>query len=148
MIEDIGKVVKIDGDQAYVEVERSSACAQCGLQEAEELAIGGKVVLEAYNLAGAKSGDRVKVQVRTGSYMKASLYFYGIPVLFLIIGAIAGAYAATILRKSSDTMSALFAMGGLVVGFIILFLLRKSSNKTEYMPVVVEVVQDNAAAGN
>jgi positive regulator of sigma E activity len=80
--------------------------------------------------------------------MKASLYIYGIPVLFLIIGAIAGAYAATILRESSDTMSALFAMGGLVVGFIILFLLRKRSNKAEYMPVVVEVMQDNAASGN
>lgn len=148
MIEDIGKVVKIDSDKAYVEVERSSACAQCGLQEAEELAIGKKVVFEAYNLAGAKSGDRVKVQVRTGAYMRASLYIYGIPVLFLIIGAIAGAYAATILRKSSDTMSALFAMGGLVVGFIVLFLFRKRGNETEYMPVVVEVIQDNAASGN
>lgn len=148
MIEDIGKVVQVIDDKAYVEVERSSACAQCGLQEAEELATGGKVVFEAYNLAGAKSGDRVKVQVRTGAYMRASLYIYGIPVLFLIIGAIAGAYAATILRKSSDTMSALFAMGGLVVGFIILFLLRKRSNKAEYMPVVVEVMQDNVASGN
>jgi positive regulator of sigma E activity len=65
-----------------------------------------------------------------------------------VIGAIAGTYAATILKRSSDTMSALFAMGGLVVGFIILFLLRKSSNKTEYMPVVVEVIQDNAASRN
>ena len=148
MIEDIGKVVQVIDDKAYVEVERSSACAQCGLQEAEELATGGKVVFEAYNLAGAKSGDRVKVQVRTGAYMRASLYIYGIPVLFLVIGAIAGAYAATILRKSSDTMSALFAMGGLVVGFIILFLLRKRSNKAEYMPVVVEVMQDNVASGN
>ena len=148
MIEDIGRVVRVADDQAFIEVERSSACAQCGLQEAEELATGGKVVFEAYNLAGAKSGDRVKVQVRTGAYMKASLYIYGIPVLFLIIGAIAGAYAATILRKSSDTISALFAMGGLVVGFIILFLLRKRSNKTEYMPVVVEVMQDNVASGN
>lgn len=45
MIEDIGKVVKIDGDQPYVEVERSSACASCGLQEAEDLATGGKVVI-------------------------------------------------------------------------------------------------------
>ena len=148
MIEDIGRVVKVDSDKAYVEVERSSACAQCGLQEAEELATGGKVVFEAYNMAEATIGDRVRVQVRTGAYTKASLYIYGIPVLFLVIGAIAGAYAATILKRSSDTMSALFAMGGLVLGFIILFLLRKSSNKTEYMPVVVEVMQDNAVSGN
>ncbi|MFA6054561.1 MAG: SoxR reducing system RseC family protein [Thermodesulfovibrionales bacterium] len=148
MIEDIGKVVKIDRDKAYVEVERSSACASCGLQEAEELAAGGKVVFEAYNMAGANIGDRVRVQVRTGAFTKASLYIYGIPVLFLVIGAIAGAYAAAIFRKSSDTMSALFAMEGLVVGFIILVLLRKKSNKTEYMPMVVEVMQDNAASGN
>jgi len=47
------------------------------------------------------------------------------------------------LRKSSDTMSALFAMGGLVVVFIILFLLRKRSNKIEYMPVIVEVMTED-----
>ena len=148
MIEDIGKVVKIDSDKAYVEVERSSACASCGLQEAEELAAGGKVVFEAYNMAGANIGDRVRVQVRTGAYTKASLYVYGIPVLFLVIGAVAGAYAATILKRSSDTMSGLFAMGGLVVGFIVVFLFRKRGKKTEYMPVVVEVIQDNAVSGN
>jgi sigma-E factor negative regulatory protein RseC len=148
VIEDIGNVVKIDGDQAYVEVERSSACASCGFQEAEEFATGGKVVFEAYNMAGADVGNRVRVQVKTGAYTKASLYIYGIPVLFLVIGTIAGAYAATILKRSSDTMSALFAMVGLVVGFIILFILRKSSNKTAYMPVVVEVIQENAPSGN
>ena len=143
MIEDIGKVVKIDGDQAYIEVERSSTCAQCGLQEAEDLATGGKVVFEAFNMVKANVGDRVRVQVQTGTYMKASLYIYGIPVLFLVIGAIAGAYAATILKRSSDTMSALFAIGGLVVGFIILFLLRKKGNKKEYMPVIVEVMTED-----
>ncbi len=148
MIEDIGMVVQVDGNKAYVQVERSSACASCGLQEAEELATGGKVVFEAYNMAEATTGDRVRVQVRTGAYAKASLYIYGIPVLFLVIGAIAGAYTARILKRSPDTIIALFAMGGLVVGFIILFLLRKRSNKTEYMPVVVEVMRDNAISGN
>lgn len=148
MIEDIGRVVKIDGNEAYIEVERSSACASCGLQEAEELAAGGKVVFQAYNMAGAGIGDRVKVQVRTGAFTKASLYIYGVPVLFLLIGAVAGAYAATILKRSTDTMSALFAMAGLVLGFIVLFLLRKRGNKTEYMPVVVEVMQNNAASGD
>ena len=74
MIEDIGRVVKVDGDKAYLEVERSSACAQCGLQEAEELAAGGKVVFEAYNMASAPIEDRVRVQVRTGAYTKASLH--------------------------------------------------------------------------
>ncbi len=148
MIEDIGRVVRVADDKAFIEVERSSACASCGLQEAEELAAGGKVVFEAYNMVGAEIGDRVRVQVRTGAFTKASLYIYGVPVLFLVIGAVAGAYAATILKRSTDTMSALFSIGGLIVGFIVLFLLRKRGNKTEYMPVVVEVMQDNAVSGN
>ena len=148
MIEDIGRVVRVADDKAFIEVERSSACASCGLQEAEELATGGKVVFGAYNMAGAKNGDRVKVQVRTGTYMKASLYVYAMPVLLLMIGAIFGAYLAGLLNKSSDAMSALFGICGLLMGIFVLFLLRKKGNKKEYMPVIVEVIQDNAASGN
>jgi positive regulator of sigma E activity len=76
MIEDIGKIVKIDSDKVYVEVERSSACAQCGLQEAEELATGGKVIFEAYNMASAAIGNRVRVQVRTLAHTRASTWHH------------------------------------------------------------------------
>ena len=92
MIEDIGKVLKVQGDQAFIEVERSSACAECGLQEAEEMTAGGKVVFQAFNMIQAKVGDRVKVRVQTAAYMKATLYVYGIPVLLMVIGAIFGMY--------------------------------------------------------
>lgn len=143
MIEDIGIVRKITGDKAFVEVERSSACAQCGLQEAEELATGGKVVFEAFNIAGSNVGDRVRVQVQTGTYIKASAYIYGIPVLLLIIGAIFGAYLAEKLNKSSDAMSALFSICGLIIGILFLFLFRKRGTKKEYMPVIVEVMTEN-----
>lgn len=143
MIEDIGIVRKVTGDKAFVEVERSSACAQCGLQEAEELATGGKVVFEAFNMAGSNVGDRVRVQVQTGTYIKASVYIYGIPVLLLIIGAIFGAYLAGLLNKSSDAMSALFGIFGLLMGIFVLFLLRKKGNIKEYMPVIVEVMTED-----
>ena len=143
MIEDIGIVRKITGDKAFVEVERTSACAQCGLQEAEELATGGKVVFEAFNMINATVGDRVRVQVQTGTYIKASAYIYGIPVLLLIIGAIFGAYLAEKLNKSSDAMSALFSICGLIIGILFLFLFRKRGTKKEYMPVIVEVMTEN-----
>jgi positive regulator of sigma E activity len=42
MIEDIGRVVRVADDKAFIEVERSSACASCGLQKAEELAAGAR----------------------------------------------------------------------------------------------------------
>ena len=146
MIEDIGKVVKIKGDQAFIEVERSSACAECGLQEAEEMTTGGKVVFEAFNMIQAKVGDRVKVQVQTAAYMKATIYVYGIPVLLMVIGAIFGMYIAGALDRSSDAMSALLGIGGLLLGIFILFLLRKKGNAKKYVPVVVEVLTEDGAS--
>ncbi len=95
MIEDIGRVVRVADDKAFIEVERSSACASCGLQEAEELATGGKVVFEAYNMVEATIGGRVRVQVRTGAYTKYLCY----SVFFPVIGAITGSCAATILKR-------------------------------------------------
>lgn len=144
MIEDIGNVVRVDGDKAYVEMERTSACAQCGLQEIEELAAGGKVVFEAFNMIRASMGDKVKVQVQSVAYIKASAFIYGIPILFLIIGALLGFYIAGKFGVSSDTMSALLGMAGLIIGIVILFLFRKRGTKKEYMPVVVEVIIKDA----
>ncbi|MDH5769023.1 MAG: SoxR reducing system RseC family protein [Nitrospirota bacterium] len=141
MIEDIGKVVKISGDKAFVEVERSSACAQCGLQEVEELAAGGKPIFEALNMTKANIGDKVKVRVESAAYMKVSAFIYGIPVLLLIMGAVLGVYLAGKFNKSTDIMSALFGMCGLIAGIIILFLFRKKGAKKEYIPVIVEVIK-------
>lgn len=143
MIEDTGKVVKIAGDKAFVEVERSSACAQCGLQEVEELAAGGRPVFEAINMAGARPGDKVKVQVRSVAYMKASFFIYGLPVLLLIIGAILGVYIAREFNKPSDAMTALFGFGGLVAGVLIIYLFRKRGTGREYLPVIVEVIRED-----
>lgn len=143
MIEDIGKVVKFTGDKAFIEVERSSACAQCGLQEVEEIAAGGKVIFEAINLARANIGDRVKVRVESLAYMKASAFIYGIPVLLLIIGAMLGVYLAENLNKSSENMSVLFGICGLIIGIVVLFLFRKRGARKEYLPVIVEVLKED-----
>jgi len=143
MIEDIGKVVRVSGDKAFIEVERSSVCAQCGLQKVEELVAGGKVVFEALNMAKANIGDKVKVRVESAAYMKASVFIYGIPVLLLIMGAVLGVYLAGKFNKSTDIMSALFGMCGLIVGIIILFLFRKKGTKKEYIPVIVEVLKED-----
>lgn len=145
MIEDIGKVVRVEGDNAFVEVKRTSACAQCGLQEVEELA-GGKPVFMALNTAKATVGEMVKVRVQSVAYLKASAFIYGIPLLLLIVGAVIGFYLAGKSGISSDTMSALLGMAGLVVGIVILFLFRRKGARKEYMPVIVEVIGKDAAA--
>jgi len=143
MIEDIGKVVRVEGDNAFVEVERTSACAQCGLQEVEEL-VGGKPVFMALNTAKATVGETVKVRVQAVAYLKASAFIYGIPILFLIIGALLGFYLAGESGISSDIMSALLSMAGLIIGIVILFLFRRRGTRKEYTPVIVKVIGKDA----
>ncbi len=143
MIEDIGKVVRVEGDNAFVEVERTSACAQCGLQEVEEL-VAGRPVFMALNTAKAAVGEMVRVRVQSVAYLKASAFIYGIPILFLIIGAVLGFYLAGKFGVSSDAMSAVLGMAGLIVGILILFLFRRRGTRKEYIPVIVEVVGKDA----
>jgi sigma-E factor negative regulatory protein RseC len=140
MIEDIGRVVKIIDRKAAVEVERTSACAQCGLQEVEELAMGGKVVLEAVNAAQAKVGDRVRVRVESVAYMKAVAAVYGIPVLLFFVGIAIGFPVASWLQWQSEPTSAALGFIGLVMGVLVLLLLRKRATKKEYLPVITEVL--------
>jgi sigma-E factor negative regulatory protein RseC len=143
MIEDIGRVVRVEGDNAFVEVERTSACAQCGLREVEEL-VGGKPVFMALNTAKATMGETVKVRIQSVAYLKASAFIYGIPILFLIIGAVIGFSLAGKFGVSSDAMSAVLGMAGLIIGIIILFLFRRRGTRKEYIPVIVEVIGKDA----
>ena len=143
MIEDIGKVIRVEGANAFVEVERTSACAQCGLQEVEEL-VTGKPVFMALNTAKATVGEMVRVRVQSVAYLKASVFIYGIPILSLVIGTLLGFYIAGKFGVSSDTMSALFGMSGLIIGIVILFLFQKRGTRKEYMPVIVEVIGKDA----
>jgi len=142
MIEDIGKVVRVEGANAFVEVERTSACAQCGIQEVEEL-VTGKPVFMSLNTAKATVGEMVKVRVQSVAYLKASVFISGIPILSLVIGTLLGFYIAGKFGVSSDTMSALFGMFGLII-VVILFLFRRRGTREEYIPVIVEVVGKDA----
>ena len=143
MIEDIGKVVRLEGGNAFVEVERTSACARCGLQEVEGL-VAGKPVFMALNSAKANMGEMVKVRVQSVAYLKATAFIYGIPILFLLLGALLGIYLARKFGISSDTLSALLGMAGLIIGIVILFLFRKRGTRKEYIPVIVEVIGKDA----
>jgi sigma-E factor negative regulatory protein RseC len=147
MIEDIGKVVKLTGETAHVQVERSSACAQCGLQETEELLGGGKVVFQAFNEAKAKVGDRVLVRVQQAAYVKATGIVFGIPVLLMIAGAVGGWYLAGLFHAAPEGMAALLSMAGLIAGGFLLLLFRKRLSRPEYMPVVVEIRNEEESPG-
>ncbi len=89
MLEEIGRVVKVEGLQALVEMSRHSACAHCGICT---LGIQDKMEILANNNLGAKVNDQVKVAVSGPVILKSAFIVYIIPLFGLVFGYLLGRY--------------------------------------------------------
>lgn len=76
-----GKVIKIEGLSAEIEIEPKEACSKCcacsGRKDHKVLYTGEKV-------QGLKVGDTVEVEVEPGSMMRVYALLYGLPLVSFI----------------------------------------------------------------
>jgi positive regulator of sigma E activity len=76
-MEEIGKIVGIDGERARVEIEPKGGCSHCSARMICNPS-GNKMYTEAINEKGAKVGNIVKLEMDPGSTILAavcSLFF-------------------------------------------------------------------------
>ena len=141
MLEEIGTVISIEGHHARVSVPKKSSCEGCtaGTCSAGEQSME----IEALNKAGAVIGQRVRVMVHTYAYMKGSMIIYGIPAIFLVIGAVFGKEIMPRFFPSRDTdiLSAFFGFSFLLASFILIkFWSQRQAKKDESTPVIEEIL--------
>ncbi len=84
-----GKIKRVEGSIAYVELEMSSSCKKCGASAICSTGSDGKRELAANNKAGASAGDSVNVAESEWALMQVSLMQYGIPLVGFVGGAVA-----------------------------------------------------------
>ncbi len=99
--------------------------------------------IEALNKAGAAVGQKVKVMIHTFTYMKGSMVIYGLPALFLVIGAVFGKEFMPRFFPSTDAdiLSAIFGFSFLLISFILIKVWSEGqSKKTESTPVIEEIL--------
>jgi len=74
-----GIITKIEAATAWAKTTRSSSCASCSSRgSCNAMEDGGKeMIVEVYNPAGAKVGDRVVLSFETSSLLKAYIKSYG-----------------------------------------------------------------------
>ena len=140
-MEEIGVVKSVDGVMAVVSVERKSACEQC---KAGCKVTDSGAELEAINLAKAKIGQKVRVELKPYSYLKGSSIVYGLPALALIIGAVVGKefFSGLFQSLDPDIVSAIFGFGAFILAFVIVKVWSmRIEKKTEYKPVIEEVLE-------
>lgn len=121
MIEGFARVVAVESSRVWLEPEQTASCGTCS---SVGLCSIGKDALTARKLAarrfqlpgdlGLKVGERVVVGVRDDTLVKGAMTAYGVPLLTILAGGIAGQEWG-----HSDGLAALGAAVGLAVGLIV-----------------------------
>ena len=111
-----GMVAKVKGNKATVRFDRRSACDKCHMCATTKDGMKVEVVVE--NTLGANVGDYVEVEMGEKYVLTAAAIVYVIPLV--LIGA--GIGIGTLINELAQ---ALFALGGLIIGFVIAVLLDR-----------------------
>ena len=96
MIETRARVIEIGSGVAMVEAERQAGCGHCdtekgcGKSAMSKLFCANPRRFEVIDPVGAKVGDEVWIGVRDGALLKGSFAVYGVPMLALLAGSLAG----------------------------------------------------------
>lgn len=141
-MDEIGTVKRLDGLLAIVNVEKKSACGSCkaGCKVSET---GAEI--EALNKADAAVGQMVRVVMQPYLYLKGSILVYGLPAFALIAGAVIGKeyFSGFFKNLDPDIVSAISGFSAFILSFAVVKLLSsRMEKKTEYKPVIVEIIKE------
>ena len=126
MIEVRARVVSVDGDFALIETQRESACGHCQQQSGCGTSLLSRFVgnrqshLRVLNPVNAGPGDSVMLGLNERALTSASVTLYLLPLLALIIAAIAGHFLASWFGlNSTEPVSIIGGLLGLITGLLL-----------------------------
>jgi positive regulator of sigma E activity len=139
----VGRVERLEGDLAFVSIERPTSCESCGSKHACHGFADEPHVIEVHNAIGAAKGQRVELGLRPAALVTASLLLFLLPAAAFIAGIIGG-YALSDACGWGNSQWVGFASGA--SAFLAVFLvLRLTSKRFErsrkYEPVITQVLK-------
>jgi len=139
MAREEGVVASIEKDGwAQVITTRGDACANCSSSHfCGAMGSGANMVVKALNRARAGIGDRVTLEIGSGTLVKSALIVYLLPVLGLVGGMIIG---SEIDGGTGTTIPMILSFGGLALGFLLTVLIsRGMSTDNRLSPVITRI---------
>lgn len=138
-----GTVVAVRGDTADVLLRRSRFCEGCGsccvLVDSETM------LAEAANIAGARQGDRVLVELPIAKSIRAAYILYGVPLLAFLIGLAVGGLIGYFLFGwgFNVPLALLFAIAFLALSYVLLSRIYAPGTRTSsrYRLTVTKVLK-------
>jgi sigma-E factor negative regulatory protein RseC len=144
-MDEVGVVTKVEGVRAHVSVARKSACEHCTAGTCRLSDDGAEI--EALNKAGATVGQRVRVNIREYTYVSGSLFYYGVPAMALLAGALVGLNVLSGWFPGLDPEGVAAAAGFASMGLSLVLVKlwsRRAERKSAYQPIVAEVIETHS----
>lgn len=146
MIEQEARVEYLDGDDAIVVVARQSACGSCTAKSGCGTALVGNLFpsrqlsMRLPNSQQAEKGDRIVIGLPETAMQLAALLLYGLPLLTLLAGAMAGQSLAESSGWSAEPAAIVGGLFGLVAG---LSVVRRLGARSTMRPVMLRRIPAN-----
>lgn len=146
MIEETAIVTKCEGDFAWVEAQRKTACGQCQVNKGCGTSVLARVVgnkvsrMRALNPVNARQGDSVIIGLHESALLAGSIALYLVPLVSLLLFAITGkVIAEQMMIESVEAVSILFAIIGMLISIAWLKLFsRRVAKDSRYQPVILK----------
>ena len=147
MIEEIGTVVELKSKlNAVVMCQKSSLCENCATHGHCALGDDDKTrLIEVQNPLGAKVGEQVRIATTTKSFLQSSFLLYIVPLIALVIGAIAGKLLGDNVETGLDPnlLSAVFGVFFMIGSFVLLRVGTSALLQENYMPKIIEILRED-----
>ncbi len=133
-----GKVISIEKDRAYVQIEIGKACNECKACDRST-----PIILEANNFIGANVGQWVKLETKIMTKVKGITFYLILPPLVLAFGIIAGSLIANYfsLHKFGEIIGVILGLLLFVLSLLFACWLDKKDKKNKNLSSnVIEII--------
>ncbi len=144
IVTETAEVVAVEDGHAWVETERKAVCDACSVQKGCGSGIISRMFrkrarMRLPNAIGARVGERVVIGIEDGALVRASLAVYLMPLVWMLLGGIAGQLIGEALGWGQvEAASALFGMLGLFAGFL---WLRRYARGSAHQPNLLRIAE-------
>jgi len=144
MMEETGTIIELKGKNiAIVICRKSSFCEHCASMESCQMGDDNtSKMIEAHNLIGAGVGDRVKLNVSTRTFLQSSFIVYIVPLIALLVGALAGNLIGEQLHAgpNPNLLAAILGTALMIGSFLVIKVGSRALPREHYMPKIVGLV--------
>jgi len=144
MIEERASVVSVEDDRIWVQTQRKSVCGACsarkgcGTASLDQLFGHRRTQMMVSSELPVNTGDEVILGIEESTLLRGSLLLYGLPLLFLIAGAIV---MSSIVPAAGELYVIFGAVTGLLVGlYLVAGYSRRLRLNPSYHPTIQRVI--------